>query len=524
MLTVIIVEESDWHRKHLRDLINWGRHGWELVGVFGDGLAAMEAIYRYRPDLVITNGKLTGFSGISLIENAQTHGLSSDFVIVEDTEDFEIALSVMHLGVQEYLIKPVSEDKLTHVLQKYSERRQALNGHDINEHFLQTRRLLRNAFMDSFTSINAPEHFSIDALNKKYHFQFKEGIFHCAVLVISSLPHEEEGTLMPTIVESIRARFDPVCHEMIPYVQGPGRATLIFNYDEGSKTRERLPELESIIKEHLRKRSCKEAIYSIGVGLPERDVRMLKRANETAERAVRCGMLREQNQQYFYEDLKFDKLAGVDLLTQTLMSELVSSAEALDINKYEKAVRNAFSPISVRSDPAGIMYISWAAVEAVVQAFRSSGENVISAQARKDILDSLGGYPTLLEMIAALVAWAKTIFDGCLKEREYSRPVRESKAFIKNNCTNPLTLEFVAEQVHLNASYFSTVFKKETGKNFSEYLTDCRIEEAKRLLRESTLNISQICTAVGYTDNKHFSRIFTRIVGIKPSLYRSLHG
>lgn len=524
MLTVIIAEKNDEHRKHIQELVDWGRLGFEVIGQHSDGIAAMEAIFRHWPDLVITNGDLPGLSGIELIEHAQEHGLSGDFVIVEDTGNFELARSAMRLGVQEYLIKPVEEDELARVLNKYAERRRAINGQEINEHFLQTRRLLRNSFMDSFTAINAPDDFSIEALNQRYHFMLREGVFQCAVVVINGLPHEEEAVFLPAVVESVRARFDPVCHEMIPYIQGPGRLTLIFNYDGEGHAADRLPELQDIVREHLHKRGCRDAVFSIGFGLPEYELMKLKRALEAAERAVRCGMLRGQNEQYFYGSLQFDKLTSVDILTPTLISELKSSAEALNIGGFEKAVRNAFSPVSQRTDPAVVIDICWTAVEAVAQVCQDSEGNTLNAGAHKDILDYLGSFPTIQGMISCLVDWAGRRFERCLKEREYTRPVRDAQGYIQKRCTQPLTLELVAEQVHLNASYFSTVFKKETGKNFSEYLTSCRITEAKRLLRESNLSIAQICYAVGYTDNKHFSRIFTRIVGIKPSTYRSLHG
>jgi len=524
MLTVIIAEKSDAHRKYIQELVNWGRLGFEVIGQYEDGAAAMEAIFRHWPDLVLTNADLPGLSGIELIEHAQEHGLSGDFIIVEDTGDFEIARRAMRLGVQEYLIKPVEADELTQVLHKHAERRRALNGQDINERFLQTRRLLRNSFMESFASLSVPEELSVEALNQRYCFKLREGVFQCAVVVVNGLPSEEEAVFLPAVVESARARFDPICYEMIPHIQGPGRLALIFNYDGDGPTGERLAELQDIVRAHLRIRGCDGAAFSIGFGLPERDLRHLKRAQETAERAMRCGMLREQNKQYFYGSLKFDKLTSVDILTPTLVSELKSSAEMLSAEGFEKVVRNAFSPVSQRTDPAVIMDICWAAVEAVAQVCKDSDGNDISVRTRKEILDSMGSFASMQGVISGVVDWARRIFERCLKEREYTRPVRDAQNYIQKHCTQPLTLERVAEYVHLNASYFSTVFKKETGKNFSEYLMSCRIAEAKRLLRESGLSIAQICSAVGYTDNKHFSRIFTKVVGIKPSIYRSLHG
>lgn len=524
MLTAIIVERDDEYRKTIQELVDWERHDFKIVGVFNEGLSAMEAILKDWPDLVITNGELPGMSGLELIENARSHGLSCDFIILEDEGDFKTAQSAMRLGVQEYLIKPLEATELEAVLYKYSERRYAFNGRDINEHFLQTRRLLRNSFMDSFTAINPPKDLSIDALNNKYHFHLREGVFQCAVAVINDLPHSEETVFLPAVVENIRARFDPVCYEMIPYINGAKRLTIIFNYKAGSCASGRLSELEEIILEHLQKRGCSEAGYTIGVGLPETEVTSLKTALLTAEQAMRCGILRERNRQYFYEGLEFDKLTSGDIITSTLVSEFSAAAEALSIEKFEKVVRSTFSPVSSRTNPSVVMDICWTAVEAVCQVCRVFGDNILAPEENKEILDELGEYPNAQAMISGLVSWARRKFERCLKEREYTRPVRDAERYIQKNCTQPLTLERVAEHVHLNASYFSTAFKKETGKNFSEYLSDCRIAEAKRLLRESNLSIAQICVSVGYVDNKHFSRLFTKSVGIKPSAYRTLHG
>ena len=74
-----------------------------------------------------------------------------------------------------------------------------------------------------------------------------------------------------------------------------------------------------------------------------------------------------------------------------------------------------------------------------------------------------------------------------------------------------------------NPTYFSLLFKKETGMNFLEYLTDVRIREAKRLLSDPRKTIADVAAEVGYNDVKHFSRVFTRSTGIHPSKYRKLY-
>ena len=522
-MTVLIADKDKAQLDRLLGLINWGVYGYEVSGHCSDGIAAMEAIFRMPPDLVFVDDDLPRLNGIELIEHIQEHGISCEFVMLSGTESFETARKAMRLGVEEYLLKPVDRDEMARVLKKYADRRRGIIGQDINERFLRTRRLLRNSFMDNFTALKSTECYSMEYMNMRYHFKLREGVFQSAIVLVKGIPDEDCAELLDSIVGDVRARFDPICYEMIPYVQGRNRVSFTFNYGVGSNVGERLPDLFALVREQLGKCGCSNAVFCVGVGLPEYNSSKLRKTLDTAERAVRCGILRGQNKLYCLEKLEFDKLTSIDILTPTLLGDMRSSVEALDIDRFEYAVRSAYSPVSIRSDPAILIDICWAAVESVTEVFKTE-DDPNSFPEQKEILDRLGNTTTLTESVSELVSWARGLFARRLKEREYVRPVREAMRYIEAYCTQPLSLEKVAEVVHLNPSYFSTIFKKETGQNFSDFLTACRIEEAKRLLRESGLRIAQICSAVGYTDNKHFSMIFTKAVGIKPSGYRALHG
>jgi len=78
----------------------------------------------------------------------------------------------------------------------------------------------------------------------------------------------------------------------------------------------------------------------------------------------------------------------------------------------------------------------------------------------------------------------------------------------------------VAGRVHLSIPYFSSCFKRITGQNYSEYLRDKRLEKAKQLLAETDLKIYQISHTVGYGDEKHFSKMFSKYVGCSPLKYK----
>lgn len=106
---------------------------------------------------------------------------------------------------------------------------------------------------------------------------------------------------------------------------------------------------------------------------------------------------------------------------------------------------------------------------------------------------------------------------GNIKNREI---MKKAVNFISQHYTETLTLDEVAGHVHLNPAYFSTMFKKEVGLSFKEYLNHVRIEESKRLLTNSNFSIIDIAIAVGFEDQSYFSKVFKKYTGMTPKQFR----
>ena len=83
--------------------------------------------------------------------------------------------------------------------------------------------------------------------------------------------------------------------------------------------------------------------------------------------------------------------------------------------------------------------------------------------------------------------------------------------------------EIVSDYIGFNATYFSSLFKKETGITFSEYLTSVRMEKAKELLKETNMSVASICEEVGYNDYKNFTKGFNKYTNLKPNEYRKIY-
>lgn len=114
-------------------------------------------------------------------------------------------------------------------------------------------------------------------------------------------------------------------------------------------------------------------------------------------------------------------------------------------------------------------------------------------------------------------------FTDCMFEHvpsKNSEIIKKAIQYISKNYANALTLELVANQVHLNPTYFSTLFKQSTGSSFKEYLNMVRVEESKRLLANTDYSLIDIAVATGFEDQSYFTKVFKRYTGLTPKQFR----
>ena len=148
------------------------------------------------------------------------------------------------------------------------------------------------------------------------------------------------------------------------------------------------------------------------------------------------------------------------------------------------------------------------------------------AELQNEFVNRCDNCTTVGELFQCLQDFILGKVNGIVAKREEDsiRPVRLAKQYIHNHYQEQITLEEVSEYVGLTPAYFSVLFKKETEIGFAKYLINERIEAAKDLLRETALSVSEICKKVGYNDQKHFTRLFEKNVGVRPAVYRKLYG
>ena len=143
--------------------------------------------------------------------------------------------------------------------------------------------------------------------------------------------------------------------------------------------------------------------------------------------------------------------------------------------------------------------------------------------------DADHAYQTALEALRCkgdqLTGTAIYISDMQLEnENASSKAVADAKAYIAEHYHEPdLSVDVICRHLHVSPNYFSTIFRRETGKTYTAYLTQLRMEKAVELLKNTQLKTFAIATQVGYQEQNYFSYVFKKTYGVSPSKYRSLN-
>ncbi|MGL5514874.1 MAG: AraC family transcriptional regulator, partial [Sporomusa sp.] len=122
-----------------------------------------------------------------------------------------------------------------------------------------------------------------------------------------------------------------------------------------------------------------------------------------------------------------------------------------------------------------------------------------------------------------ILAAVDKFIDNMLENRTTMnvRLVNKACAYIVENFHRSISLDEVAQTVHLSPYYFSRIFKTEKGCNFVDFLTKVRIDKAKMLLQDPDQTVVRVATAAGYQDSSYFCRVFRQEVGVTPNQYRT---
>ena len=149
---------------------------------------------------------------------------------------------------------------------------------------------------------------------------------------------------------------------------------------------------------------------------------------------------------------------------------------------------------------------------------------ILSRQMKEGEILSLDSVASQLNVSAMPVREAFQILarDGLIQLRKNKGAVALgiTETYIRENYMNEISMQDAARQFNYSDAYFCKLFKQCFDQNFTTYLTNFRINEAKRLLKDKTISVKDAGMKVGYYDSNYFAKVFKRVTGMIPSEYR----
>lgn len=531
MQKVIIADDEERICQLIEALVDWRALGMEVAAVAHNGLEAAQLVREFHPDILITDIRMPGGSGLELIEKVKRDMPELEIIIISGYAHFEYAKSAIRFGVGEYLLKPINKTELTTTLERLKGKiknrlKKETDRQQLEQKSKNDVERLQGLLLQRLRE-HKEEPLSLSKLQEEYYLKMQPGCFQGIWLKIDCSEEElgEEGKRIVTsrsgklLESSLQSRcFDMLCRE-----QDWGGYIGILNFEESKSE-----EIRRILKDCLNqlesgKKLYGEIFYSLAAGSIVTEASGMGESLREASVMIEERLIRGTGRFLDYMPEGPSALHEKNL-SEKYLRTVSRAVEILDEEEAKKAVDQLRDGILEVKDVRGYELLEL--VSSCGALFLSQVEFKNRREVLQQFLDRCRGCGSQEGLFRTLEGLQETYIRELKKQHEGDmlRPIRQAKQYIRNHFSEPITQEEVSDVVGLSSTYFSALFKKEEGEGFARYLTGVRVEQAKILLRESTCSVSEICRRVGYNDLKHFTHIFEKATGLKPTAYRKLYG
>ena len=526
---VVLVDDEEDIRVGISRKMDWARLGFTLVGEAENGEEALEKCEQLRPDVVLTDIKMPFMDGLELCRRLRQTLPAAKLVVFSGFDDFEYARQAVGMNVFEYILKPINAPELGQVMTRLKEEldRQQADRRDmesLRRRYEENLPVLRELFYTRLLSGHIHPN-QIQDRAARYEIQLPQGTWRAALVHVEA-PSEDQSTerdelLLLSVRDFFQQRFD-LPHCTIRAILYNDTVALLTCCEEDVALYALLDELTRLCS---LARSYLGIPLTVGVGLSCQKPEDLQGSAEGAHSALDYRVLIEDTQVLYIGDMEPDRSARLsfDEEDQRTLSAAVKLGTEAQLEQVILALVDRVR--SARLSPAQVNQFFLEIVTYLLKLTRSGGlevEDVFGPDVNR--LMSILDFPSLEEIGHWLRDRCQLLRKllGDRRSDSAGRTVEKAKDFIADHYSDSdLSVEALCTHLHFSPAYFSTLFKREVGMSFTAYVTEQRMTEAARLLRESDEKTYLIAEKTGYADPNYFSYVFKRRYGLSPSKYRA---
>ncbi|WP_309119119.1 response regulator [Paenibacillus sp.] len=503
---LLLVEDQVYFRKGLRKMIEDQTIGWTVVGEAENGEEALEWIQATQPNLVLTDIRMPGMDGIRLAEHLHRTEAQVEVIILTGYEDFQYAQAAIRYGVVDFLLKPCNEQTLLEVLKKAYERlKGVLRQQEERE---ADRKLKEEALLRALT-------LRLPMLSAEERLAREQVIGRQMLLVAVDDYFPKNRQYREKDLGLLQFALYNIISEMMARDDRKG-AFVSLEFDRFSLFLEAGTDAEEF------GRQCREALLDyIGISLTVIACGTITSAEDPPANYERYLKARSAyGPQWEWDAAPAERMES-RARSKELEAQLTGAILLGQVENLERVLSDMVERL--RQLP-----LAEAKMEALALTFAMHA----TAKRQLDAPEETGGFGERIGNLQALQsvqetgAWIRSAADGFLARYEEWKAgkndnlIDRTLEYIDKHYREACTLTEVAEHLHISPTYFSKLFKKVTGDNFSAYLTKIRMQKAELLLVNTDMKVFEIAAAVGYDDPNYFTNVFRMVHRMSPSDYR----
>lgn len=540
MYTVLIVDDHKHQVDTMAATLPWERYDITTVHRAYGGQGALDIIDAHPVDIMITDIRMPGTSGLELIQYVNERNKKIDCILLTGYAEFEYAKKAVEVHAVEYFIKPVRDEALLETIGKILAKRQNERQHDQRYAYAasivhQNLPLLReNLLLDLLQETGPATSGRLDEKLGMYRIPFTQG----------------------DAVKLLAIKFDPTFYETYSQADMKLFKFAVMNMAEEQFSERFLIWPSQVPQDHLVLliKPVEEERDTSSGWKPEQDAALEELAARLLSSAERY--LKRSIALFVSDPVRFP--AGLHQAYVSVNAMLLKSAKRQGgvLSKPATGADRELKPLAALYRPPMLIQLIHAGsrdrvnekLDVIFEELASEHADS-AAHTREAYLHLLSAFTylahkkgKLLEDLVSpaaihaerkaihsaklLQAWSAVILDA-LFGREPSRVeenhrllVQKVHAFVELNLNKDVTLQSIGDFVYLNAVYLSQIYKDITGENLSDYILRARMEKAKLLLERTSLRIYEITEQVGYQSPQHFIRRFKSYYGVTPEYYR----
>ena len=542
MLKIFLAEDEVVVRETIKRMIPWEELGFELVGEAADGEMALPLLIRQQPDLLITDIKMPFMDGLTLARLAKKEIPGLKVVILSGYDDFNYAKQAIGIGVEDYLLKPITKnaliERLSEIRSRYEHEKTQKEYYEKFQREMQAyeKNSSRDFFealvggsMDMMEVYKRAEKLGLDIVAEAYN------------VLIFTMNCDEDFSRQRDEYSSWEAESLELLEN---FFAGHSSAMLfrsnIFSYGVLLKgQRETIEENTRACVDEIRKilsRQDGRREWFLAVGQSVERLSQIQKSYHTASRAFSQRYLYDENILYYdemetmehpggqaeTEDNAYLQKVDVNALNPAILQKFLSNGLQ---EETENFVKDYFYAIGQEPMESLVFrnYVILNVRFSVISFIKGLGcdTNEMESADTEEVLAESG------KNMESAIAYAKKMISQAIEIRDQNSGnknrsiLKTAVDFIDSHYMDEeISLNTVANVANVSSNHFSALFSQNMGQTFIEYLTSLRMNKAKELLRCAGMRSSEIAGEIGYKDAHYFSYLFKKTQGMTPSDYR----